>query len=90
LKIYLKEKIMAIIKEEIKGTKILNEIESSNIVRTEYDTETKKMLVEFKHGLKYEYDEVPHLIYTQFRSAKSQGSFFTKEISKTFKYRKLS
>ena len=81
---------MAIIKEEIKGTKILNEIESSNIVRTEYDTETKKMLVEFKHGLKYEYDEVPHLTYTQFRSAKSQGSFFTKEISKTFKYRKLS
>lgn len=80
---------MGIIREEIKGTKILNEIESSNIVRTEYDTETKKMLVEFKHGLKYEYDEVPHLTYTQFRSAKSQGSFFTSEISKTFKYRKL-
>ena len=32
---------MGIIKEEIKGTKILNEIESSNIVRTEYDTATK-------------------------------------------------
>jgi len=39
---------MGIIKEEIKGTKILNEIESSNIVRTEYDTATKKMIVEFK------------------------------------------
>lgn len=33
---------MAVTREEIKGTKILNEIESSNIVRTEYDVETKK------------------------------------------------
>ena len=41
---------MGIIKEEIRGTKILNEIESTNIVRTEYDTATKKMIVEFKHG----------------------------------------
>ena len=33
---------MAITKEQIVGTKILNEIESSNIVRTEYDTATNK------------------------------------------------
>jgi hypothetical protein len=81
---------MGIIKEQIIGTKILNEIESSNIVRTEYDTITKKLIVEFKHGLKYEYDDVPHQLYTQFRGAKSQGSFFNKEISKSFKYTKLS
>jgi hypothetical protein len=81
---------MGIIKEEIRGTKILNEIESSNIVRTEYDTATKKMIVEFKHGLKYEYDDVPHKVYTSFRAAKSQGSFFNTNISKVFKYKKLS
>jgi hypothetical protein len=80
---------MAILKEEIIGTKILNEVESSNIVRTEYDVETKKMIAEFKNGMKYEYEDVPHLTYTQFRSAKSQGSFFNTSISKTFKYRKL-
>jgi hypothetical protein len=80
---------MAITKEEIVGTKILNEVESSNIVRTEYDVETKKMIAEFKNGIKYEYEDVPHLTYTQFRSAKSQGSFFNTTISKTFKYRKL-
>ena len=44
---------MAITKEQIVGTKILNEIESSNIVRTEYDTLTKKMIAEFKNGVKY-------------------------------------
>ena len=81
---------MGIIREEIKGTKILNEIESSNLVKTEYDTETKKMIAEFKNGMKYEYDEVPHIIYTQFRSAKSQGSFFNSQISKVFKYIKIS
>ena len=81
---------MGIIREEIKGTKILNEIESSNLVKTEYDTETKKMITEFKNGMKYEYDDVPHIIYTQFRSAKSQGNFFNTQISKVFKHSKLS
>ena len=33
---------MAILKETIVGTKIINEIQSSNIKHTEYDTETKK------------------------------------------------
>jgi len=80
---------MAITKEEIKGTKILNEISSSNLVRTEYDTETKKLIAEFKGGVKYEYEDVPHQLYTSFRSAPSQGSFFSKQISKTYKYQKI-
>ena len=79
---------MAILKEEIVGSLIINEIDSSNIVRTQYDTLTKKLVVEFKHGGTYVYDDVPHQIYTQFRLAPSQGSFFSKNISKTFKYKK--
>lgn len=80
---------MAITREEIKGTKILNEIKSSNIKKTEYDTETKDLVVEFNNGLKYEYKNVPHNLYTQFRKADSQGKFFTTEISKKFTYKKL-
>jgi len=80
---------MAITKEQILGTKILNEIESSNIVRTEYDTLTKKMIAEFKNGVKYEYEDVPHQKYTEFRSSQSQGNFFNKNISKNYKYTKL-
>jgi hypothetical protein len=80
---------MAITKEQIVGTKILNEIESSNIVRTEYDTVTKKMIAEFKNGSKYEYDDVPHQKYTEFRSSQSQGNFFNKNISKTYTHKKL-
>jgi len=80
---------MAILKEEIKGTKIINEIQSSNVVKSEYDTATRKMIVEFKNGLRYEYDEVPLQVYTQFRMSESQGKFFSGKISKAYKYKKL-
>ncbi len=81
---------MGILNEKIEGTKIINEIMSSNLVRTEYDTETKKLIAEFKNNIKYEYEDVSHQIYTQFRMAESQGKFFNTKISKVFKYRKLS
>jgi phage baseplate assembly protein gpV len=80
---------MAIVKEVIVGTKILNEIKSSNLAKTEYDTETKKLIVEFNNGARYEYDEIPHQLYTQFRVSESQGKFFSTKISKIFKYKKL-
>jgi hypothetical protein len=80
---------MAVKREIIDGTKIINEIESTNIVRTEYDTATKKLVTEFKNGAKYEYEDVPHNVYTKFRMSESQGRFFTTDISKKFKYKKL-
>jgi hypothetical protein len=81
---------MAITSETISGTKIINEVQSSNLVKTEYDTLTKKLVVEFKNGLKYEYDEVPHQLYTSFRTSESQGKFFNTSIAKAFKYKKLA
>lgn len=81
---------MAILKEEIQGTKIINEIKSSNLVKTEYDTMSKTLIVEFKNGIRYQYSDVPHQLYTQFRMSPSQGSFFNTKISKTFKYQKLT
>jgi hypothetical protein len=80
---------MAIKNTTIDGTKIVCEIESSNLVRTTYDSETKKLITEFKNGMKYEYDEVPHNIYAQFRLSDSQGKFFNTQISKNYKYKKL-
>jgi len=80
---------MGITKEIIDGTKIINEITSSTIKKTEYDTQSKNLIVEFNNGVKYSYDEVPHQLYTQFRMSESQGKFFTSKISKTFKYKKI-
>jgi len=80
---------MAIKRTTIEGTTITCEIESSNLVKTIYDSETKKLVTEFKNGVKYEYDEVPHNIYAQFRLSESQGKFFNTSIAKSFKYKKL-
>jgi len=80
---------MAITREEFVGTKILNEVQSSNIVRTEFDTETKMLVVEFKNGMKYQYEGVPHEVYTRFRMTESQGKFFSSDISKKYKFTKL-
>jgi hypothetical protein len=81
---------MAIIKEEIIGTKIINEIKSSNLKKSEYDTETKLMVVTFNNGLKYQYEGIPHQIYTKFRMSESQGKFFNSNILKNYKYKKIS
>ena len=80
---------MGILKEQIIGTKILCEIQSSNITKADYDTESKNLIVEFKNGLKYEYEGVPHQIFTQFRMSESQGKFFNSKIAKTYKYKKV-
>ena len=80
---------MAIIKEEIDGTKIKNVIKSSNIKASDYATETKELVVEFNNGAKYKYDNVPHQVYTKFRLAESQGKFFTTDIAKQYSYKKV-
>jgi hypothetical protein len=80
---------MAVKRETIDGTKIINEIESSNIKKTTYDTESKNLICEFNNGLVYEYKDIPHGTYTKFRMAESQGKFFMSEIAKKFQYKKL-
>ena len=80
---------MAVKKTTIEGTKIICEIESSNLLQTEYDTESKKLITTFKNGLIYEYEDVPHPIYAQFRLSESQGKFFNTKIAKSYKYKKL-
>jgi len=81
---------MAISKQTIEGTKIINEVQSSNLVITEYDTSDSSLIVEFKNGTKYSYENVPHKIYAQFRLAESQGNFFNTKIAKVYKYKKLT
>ena len=80
---------MAIKKTTVDGTRIICEIESSNLILTEYDSDTKKLITQFKNGMRYEYEEVPHNIYAQFRLSESQGKFFNTQISKSYKYKKL-
>jgi hypothetical protein len=80
---------MGIIKEEIVGTKIICEVKSSNFRKLEYDTEKKHLIIEFNNGIRYEYLDVQHQIFTQMRMSESQGKFFKTKIEKVYKFKKL-
>jgi aspartokinase-like uncharacterized kinase len=80
---------MGIVSEKIEGTRIINEIKSSNIKKTQYDVETKELIVEFNNSTSYMYVGVPHNVYTKFRKSESQGKFFNTDIAPKFKYIKL-
>ena len=81
---------MTIKSEKIKGKLIINEYDSSNLKSSEYDTTTQELVMEFKKGGKYSYSKVPLKEFTKMRMAESQGSYFSKNISKNYKYKKLS
>jgi len=49
---------MAIKSEKIQGKLIINEIDSSNLKKTIYDTSKEKLVVTFKNGMEYEYEKV--------------------------------
>ena len=72
---------MGIKKEKIVGKLIINEYDSSNLKRSEYNTQTSELMVEFKKGGKYSYEKVPISIFTKMRMSESQGSYFSKNIS---------
>ena len=80
---------MAIKSEKIVGKQIINEIESSNLTKTVYNLDKKTLVATFKNGAEYEYQDVPHKVYTKFRMAESQGRFFNVEISKNYNYEKV-
>lgn len=71
------------------GSSIVCEYDSSNLKGATYDTNTKKLIVEFGNGTKYEYDEVPHETFAELNLAESQGKYFNQKISKTFTYKKI-
>jgi len=83
-------KIMAILSESIVGKDITVTIKSSNINEAKYDTESKILQIKFNNNTIYEYEDVPWETFTKLRMAESQGSFFSKNISKTYKYKKVN
>jgi hypothetical protein len=63
----------------------MKEVASSNIKAIGYDSEKKRLFVEFKNGGKWRYDSVPAATFTEFAQSKSIGSFFHQNIRSMFK-----
>ncbi len=70
--------------------KIKESYNSSNLKSSNYDTETKELIVEFRKGGKYSYEDVPLQTVISLRRATSKGSYFNKNIAKIYKYKKIS
>lgn len=62
--------------EEIK----MEKVESSSLEAYGWSTKSNIMRVRFKGGAEYDYEPVPAVLWTQFRTAESKGKFFFKNI----------
>ena len=58
---------------------------SALVTRTEYNPNTKELILEFKNGKKYLYKKFDEEQYQAFCSAESQGKYFLAEIRKKYK-----
>lgn len=80
---------MAILSEKIEGKEIMVEINSSNLKKASYNTESKLLTVTFNNGSIYEYYEFPWDNFTKFRMSESQGKFLNTNINGKYNYKKV-
>jgi hypothetical protein len=64
--------------------------ESEAIAKFAYDLATRRLVVFFKSGGVYEYQDVPRAVFDGFRAAQSKGEFFQSAIRIQFASRRLS
>lgn len=80
---------MGILSEKIAGKMIEVDVQSTNILKAGYNTETQSLTITFKNGTIYEYAKVPWQVFTKFRASESQGKFFSQYIKTIYTYKKL-
>mgnify|MGYP003649966889 FL=1 len=63
---------------------------STNLKSSTYDVENKELIVEFKKGGKYSYSNVPLQTFISLGKSSSKGKYFSKNIAKNYRYKKIS
>ena len=79
---------MAVIKKIEKDGIVECLIDSSNILRSEYDKSKNTLKLTFKSGTRYVYKNILNRDYVRFEVSESQGSVFNKTMNK-YDYNKL-
>jgi ABC-type ATPase involved in cell division len=80
---------MAVTKKLYEGTKTICDYSSSNLSKGIYDRVAKTLVVVFKNGSIYEYENVPQNVFSAMNIAESQGKYFNANIARNFKYKKI-
>lgn len=62
---------------------------SSNIASAGYDPVSQTLLIEFRSGPVYQYEEVPEEVFQNLLTAPSIGKFFVVNIRNKFKYKRI-
>lgn len=67
----------------------MRSVASSNISAVGYDVNTETLRVQFANGSTYEYKNVPSVVFDEFLSAGSLGSFLNRNIRYSYPYEKI-
>lgn len=78
-----------LIKKNVEGDITKNYYESSNLMVSEYNKMTKDLLITFKYGGKYKYDNVSLKDYTRFELADSQGKVLNSHIKPNYSFENM-
>lgn len=62
---------------------------SSNIAGFDYVPTQKLLIVEFKNGGRYNYYDVPEVMFERMKQAESKGGFLAQNIKNTFRYARV-
>lgn len=66
----------------------ITSVSSSNISTIGYERYT--LIISFKDGGTYEYEDVPESVYNSLMSASSHGSYFSDNIKNVYRCRKIA
>ena len=88
--IYFKIEFMTKAPETPTPDLITENYKSTNLKSSTYNIKTKELIVEFRKGGAYSYSPVPIQTVVSLKRAPSQGSYFSKNIAKKYKYKKIS
>lgn len=64
-------------------------VESSNIERIGYDSNSSTLRIEFKSNRTYDYSNVPEGVFNELRSASSVGGYHAKNIKNSYSYTEI-
>jgi len=67
----------------------LIKVQSSNILEVGHDEDTNTLVVVFKNGSSYEYDNVPKAVYSEMINSDSVGKYYSSNIRGKYNSNKL-
>lgn len=67
----------------------INTPESSNLAGFGYDGASHVLTVEFKNGGRYNYYDVPEVVFERMKAASSRGQFLAQNIKGVYRYARI-